>query len=124
MKKGFTLVELLATLVIIGLISLMSFSSLNNQIKQTNKSSYDKFISSVELAVESYITNSDDYPKLKVQNNPVCINLKEVVLKRYLGSKITNPKTNTSITESSVVVKLDENSTYTYEYQDSTLCVR
>ena len=123
MKRGFTLVELLATLVLLGAISMLAVTSLNNQIKRTNEATYESFASTVYLAVDTYITSDKSkYPDLNTQNQPVCINLKDVVLKNLLSSKLINPKTEILLTDSSVTVKLNDNNKYDYTYNDNQLC--
>lgn len=123
MNKGFTLIELIATIILIGVIALTASASLNKQIKNTNETSYEQFIDTLELATESYVTGrSSDFYELQSQNTPVCINLKEIVLAGYLSSKTNNPKTNNLAVDSSIVVTLNSNNQYTYTYSDNTLC--
>lgn len=123
MKRGFTLVELLATLVLVGIISGLSLASLNRQVKKTDNSSYNEFISTVKLSVDSYITSKKDYyPELSVVNNTACINLTDVVLAGYLTSKTKNPETDVTVVRSAVMVTLSSSGEFIYQYLDNQQC--
>lgn len=54
-KKGFTLVELLAVIVILGILLLIAVPSVNNIIKNSRKKA---FLSQVKLAVENVETTA------------------------------------------------------------------
>lgn len=54
-NKGFTLVELLATIVIIGLIMGIATTSVISTINNSKKRSEKVFIGKLETAIESYI---------------------------------------------------------------------
>ena len=57
MKKGFTLIELLAVIVILGVLLLIAVPSIQNVIKNTRKSAFEK---SVQMAVENVEKEEDD----------------------------------------------------------------
>ena len=53
MKKGFTMVELLAIIIIVGTIGIMSFASLTNTIKKNKVREQEVF--------ETNIINAHDF---------------------------------------------------------------
>ena len=55
MKKGFTLVELLAVVTIMGVILLISVPNITKQLKKTNSNRYSEFVEDLFLATESYL---------------------------------------------------------------------
>ena len=57
MKKGFTLVELLAAITIIAIIGLIAVPNIVNSIKNNNIDSYESVINDIKLAAETYVTN-------------------------------------------------------------------
>lgn len=65
-KDGFTLIELIAVLVILAVISLIVVPLVLNIVKKTkisaNKRSVDAYGKSVELAIANYIQKNRDYP--------------------------------------------------------------
>ncbi len=54
MKKGFTLVELLAVIVILGVLSLISIPMITNVIKDSRKGAFKASVQSVFRAYETY----------------------------------------------------------------------
>lgn len=121
MKRGFTLVELLATLILISAIGFMSLVGLNKQVKKTDEGAYTEYINTINLATKSYITsNEDNYPEY-ASTGTFCINLNDVVMAGYLSSKLKNPKNEAEVIKASNTVTLDSHGKYSYIYSD-TLC--
>ena len=61
MKKGFTLVELLASLVLIGMLSTILITVSVKKLNESKEHSRNIMISSIELAAENYaLNNSSD----------------------------------------------------------------
>lgn len=71
-KKGFTLVELIAVVVILGLISTITFASLSVQKNNVNKKEITSLRSSVISAFQIYRTNNN----VKDEENIAISNLK------------------------------------------------
>lgn len=64
MKKGFTLVELLGTIVILSLIVIVAFPSIISQIKKSNETIDSSTINIVKSSARQYLTdNKESYPK-------------------------------------------------------------
>jgi prepilin-type N-terminal cleavage/methylation domain-containing protein len=55
-NKGFTLVELLATIVIISILGVIAYTSVSSYIKTSQDKAEDKFLDEVSTEVESYIS--------------------------------------------------------------------
>ena len=53
-RKGFTLVELLATITILGIIVTIGGVSISGIIKNTKKKEYEQLVSSIKNAAEVY----------------------------------------------------------------------
>ena len=66
MKKGFTLVELLAVIVIIALISILAFPSILNQFTKSkgtvNETAKETYVNATELYLDN---NTDKYDIFK-----------------------------------------------------------
>ena len=65
-KKGFTLIELVAVLVIMAIIALIAtplvLTLVNNSKASANKRSVDAYGKAVELAAMTYLMDNGDYP--------------------------------------------------------------
>ena len=55
MKKGFTLVELLAIIVILGIIGLIGVSVYNNVQKEASNKLYEEQLNEIENRIRSYV---------------------------------------------------------------------
>ncbi len=74
MKKGFTLVELLAIIVIIGILSTIGIAVYNNVQKEAKHKLYDEQLETIKSAVRTYITENEG-KTLNVNGNNVKIDL-------------------------------------------------
>ena len=66
MKKGFTVMELLAVIVVVAVISLVTYAVVQNNIKTTKKSSFETSVKNlIDAAREYVITNYEnhDFPE-------------------------------------------------------------
>ena len=80
MKKGFTLVELLAVIIVLGVISMITVSVVTNNISQTKEKTFEVNVMSLLEAAKEYVTKemeNNDFPiegieaqKLNLKNNP------------------------------------------------------
>src|SRR5574344_2524924 len=88
-KKGFTLVEMLAVIVVILLVALVAFPALNNTIKSNQTDSYNSKVNDIILAAETYASN--------VGGELVQVSVSTLQKYGYIGSKLTNPIDNTTM---------------------------
>lgn len=113
MKKGFTLVEILTVIIILGVIGLIVFPSVNS-IKKINKEKlYNKQLEEIKLASEKWAYNNID---LLPNNEGESITITLLNLKRggYLPLDIRDPRTGELLSNGlSVVITYKSNN---YEY--------
>lgn len=64
LKKGFSLVELLAVIVILGLIALITVPIVLNQIKSTKEDLYNTQIELIQKGAISYVTDVIAHPNV------------------------------------------------------------
>ena len=123
-KKGFTLVELLAVIIIISIIALIVFPVVTKQIKGSKDDLYKVQVENIIKAAKDYIL---DNPELldEYHINPTLVSIEDL-------QTATNSKGITYLEEGSikspldgnamngtVVVAYDEDSQqYTYDYQE------
>ncbi len=102
MKKGFTLVELLAVIVILSLLMLIVFPRIINSIKNSLPKSDKLNEELVYSAANIYIQNNENYYKKK--NNAVyCISLDDLVKEDLLKSPMTLSDSEEDITRTKSV---------------------
>ena len=120
-NKGFTLVELIATIAILGFVSLMAFPSINNVISSNKSSSCKYYERSMIAAAKSFI-QKEKYDIIDAYNgtfpSSFDIDLTQLIIYGYLD-EYKDSKTNIN-TGAKVVVKYDQSSN-TYIYNISNL---
>lgn len=61
-RKGFTLIEVLATIVIISILGVVAYGGVTNYIKTSKEKAEDKFLDEIKSEIDSYISlNSADF---------------------------------------------------------------
>lgn len=135
MKKGFTLVELIAVLVILALISLIAIPTVSSSLKKYKASLYDDSIKNIEQAAKNWgadnigklpnTVNSETvmtYPDIDTEQefSTLQIRIKDLQETGYIGSELTNPKSNTNFCNCAVVTIKRTSTGYTYEILDNS----
>lgn len=131
MNKGFTLVELLAVLTILSVITLVAVPNVITMNKKTRQNDIEQFKRTVENAAEVYVETHLDLEwvqELKNNNVSHCIDIKDLIVdmdkskgSSLLNPNLKNPENNTavsSLTVSILVKKVDNE--LVYEYQDGS----
>ena len=63
LKKGFTLVELISVIIVLGIISLIVFPVVRNQIELVKTESYNRSVDSIVDAARRYVSTGQlGYP--------------------------------------------------------------
>ena len=110
-KNGFTLVELIGVLVILGLIATFSVPALTKTMKDSSEKQYNEYLKNITLAAENYFHSETD----RTLNDKYFIKIKTLYDSGYL-KKEKNPKTNEDTNENStVMISKNEDGTEKYE---------
>lgn len=133
MKKGFTLVELIAVLVILGLISLIAIPTVNNSLKKYRNSLYEDAVKNIEQAAKNWgadnigklpnAVNNEiimTYPDIDVEQefSTLQIRVKDLANTGYINSEIKNPKKNANFCTCAIVTITKTDTGYTYKILD------
>lgn len=115
MKKAFTLVEMLTTIILIGIIAIITYPIISNTISGAKIKAYNEQIKLYELAAEKWaINNYDSLSKTESTNVSVEDLMESGYLKR--GDNVINPATNQAM-DGCVFVKYNASyNQYEYEY--------
>ena len=92
MKQGFTLVELLAVIVLVALISIIAFPSILNQFTKSKGSMNDTAKETYINATELYLDNNVNLQQYAVDTN-ICVSFKVLVDNGNLKEPIKNLET-------------------------------
>lgn len=120
-KKGFTLAEVLGVVVILGLLVIVSFPPILNQLKKSQSRLSGATIKLLGSAAELYVDeHPSSYPIKK--NNVYCFSLKKLVDTGYLKSPILDASSGEQINEEGNYIKFTINDINDYRYDLVTEC--
>lgn len=116
MRKGFTLVELLAVIVILGLLSVLLIPNIQEMLKDSKKDLYAIQEQNIIDEAKNWVA---DHPYDLPENNgdELVISLGELKLATHIDLKFTNPKTGLMFDDASKIIIKRENNTYKYSVQ-------
>ena len=111
MNKGFTLVELLAVVIVLVMIIGIGIFSVNKILSSSKENLSDTQKRNLEKAAETYNVSEG------INEDTECINVSELLSKEYIeGDSIIDPESNEELTGS---VKIEyKNNKYVYTYQN------
>lgn len=121
--KGFTLVELLAVIVILSLLLLLAVTTVSSQFKNSKDELYDTQLNNIKLAAEMW--GSDNKVKLNSISDCVTLTLGYLKDEGYVDANIKNTYTGKLFKDDEVFVNITkETNRYKYEVFDdsSKLC--
>lgn len=112
-NKGFTLVEMLAAIVIIAILGAIVVINFSNIFSSTQEKVFKTYEDSMKDASVMYIVDTGNLP---TSSNPICIKLSDLVKNNpsthevaYLD-KFNNPNSSdTCVTNSFIFVEVDPN---------------
>lgn len=120
MKKGFTLIEILAVVTIIGLIFVIALpkiiNSLNSKKSDIDNTTNNLIISAAKMYVNDHNTKFD-----KIEGSVYCLPLTTLAKEEYLDSKVKNVTDDKDITNIKSV-KISYDNTFHYEIVNKKDC--
>ena len=137
-QKGFTLIELVAVIVVLGVLLIIAIPTISNYIKEARDVSYDSHEKALVEAARSYtidcINKNEKDCTVPHDNETINVYVDRLIEEEYIG-KLQDPKNQSaycSPDKSFVKVTKDETSNYVYEsclfcsgYKtDNPICVR
>ncbi|MDD4547716.1 MAG: prepilin-type N-terminal cleavage/methylation domain-containing protein [Bacilli bacterium] len=121
-KNGFTLVEILGVIILIGILFLLAFPPIMNQIKESSKDIDKATENLIYTATSGYLDKKvNDYPIVK--GSVFCIPLQELVNSGDLDSNITSANSLKKVSLSKIVkVEIENAANIDYSIVDEVNC--
>lgn len=103
-EHGFTLVELLAVIVILGLIALVSVPAITGMIKSGKEDLAESQMETLELAAKNWASDAKNIGHLPKDGESYCVSLAILQSEGYVDLDLKNPKTGKAYTKGSVKI--------------------
>ncbi len=118
MKKGFTLVEVLAVITILGVLAVIVVPAVDRGIKNAKDDAYNKQKVSLLNSLEAW--TKDNYDRF-YSNDEIVITLAELKQANIVDSDIRNPKTESCLSNAMRFVIKKTKNTYSYKISGDKL---
>lgn len=114
MKKGFTVIELLATIIVLGIISTIGVVVFDNIVHNMRIKAFETQKESIILSAQKWISDkrgTENYPN----TFPYQLTLEELLKEEYIEKNICNQEERLTIDYRNSYVEINEKNK-TYEY--------
>ena len=92
MNKGFTLIELICVITILGLIALIAVPTINTMIQKSKSDAYEEQIDTITKAARTYMTKNSDKLPLQESGDSYCVTIVDMQKAGILDAEaIENP---------------------------------
>ena len=122
-KKGFTLVELLAVIILLGLLTFVVVPSVIGFIKEAKEKSYQQQLSNLKESAIRYVSDHTDIIDKIEKDGKYRISVNDLITNGYVrktkDGKIYNPVNKEEINGCFVVENSEQYNQLTYTYMES-----
>ncbi len=115
-KRGFTILELIIVIVLIGMIALIAFPIIDRYIKNARDNIYETQVNNIILAAKEW--GSDNRFMLPKDDEVFELTLRELIEADYISGNIINPSTAESFSENCVIFITRNGQSYSYEFSE------
>ncbi len=115
--RGFTLIEIVAVMVVLVGIFLVTFPTLTNMAKSDEEDKYNNVVNDLCIAGKTYMySNMDEFPNLSIVNTEIVLTVQELIDYGSVDKNVVNPKTDKSVKEGSLKYTVLEDFSLDCEY--------
>lgn len=115
-KKGFTLIEVLGVIILLGVLSMITVPVVRDLIKSSRDELYEEQIEQIENGLKNWA--HDNIFLLPEDNSVVTLSLGQLAQSGHVNYKIENPKNNKCFSTESELTITKYNNNYVYEVKD------
>ncbi|MBR1376377.1 MAG: prepilin-type N-terminal cleavage/methylation domain-containing protein [Bacilli bacterium] len=112
-KRGFTLVELIAIMVILGILTLITVPIILNSIKRARQNTYNTNISMIKTALQGW--KNDHTSLVPKRGEKIYLTIAELKRENYLEQEMINPLTTKPFPNDMLLTITNNNGSYEYD---------
>ena len=112
MKKGFTLIELMGTIALLGILSVIVVVGIDKVINDSKEELYNSQLELIKLHAENYLSDNQE---LKPESGSIYITLDTLITEGYIAGDVENPKTGENFDRNLSVKVTKSKNTFIYE---------
>lgn len=117
MKAGFTLLELLVVILILGFLVMMSVPLVNRVINDVRAEMYESVVEDIKSAAKTW--SSDNTSLLPDEGDSITITLGDLKAGGYIKMKVIDPRTEFYLPNSLEIIISKELNEYIYEINEN-----
>ena len=117
MKRGFTLIELIVVIIILGLMALVAFPAITKVLNDSKNDTYDAQVKTIVKAAKAW---GVEHPTLLNETECIKVKVATLVSNGYITNGIPkNPKDNTGMNGAVKITPSGNKYNYTYESDEN-----
>lgn len=117
MKKGFTLVELVAVIIILGVLGLIAVVTISNTIKTNEENAYNLQINYIKEGAKNW-AGKHVFELPDKEGEYLILTLLQLKQEGCVDDEIKNPKTNALFDDNLEIKIIKQNGDYVYEVME------
>ena len=111
MKKGFTLVEMLGIIIILSILSLITYNGIVTMNQKASQREFEDYKKTLYMATETYLKVND----IDATTEQI-IDINTLLSGNYIDKVVENPSTKQQEYNAKIKVKKDGTGALVYEY--------
>lgn len=119
-KNGFTLAELLGVLVLLGILGLIVFTSVDRVLKEGKEDLYQIQITNIKDALKEWTADPSNWKNLPKEGDSITLTLGQLKQMGKMDLDIKDPKTDSLFPEDMQLRVTNHKNKFTYEVLTST----
>jgi prepilin-type N-terminal cleavage/methylation domain-containing protein len=97
-RKAFTLVELIAVIVVLGVLLSITTLAVTTYLNQTKETSFNSLVEAIESSTEMYVLDhSSQFPQLDIVGSNFDIEVNDLVTNNYISDNVIDQRSGEAI---------------------------
>ena len=117
-KNGFTLLELMAVIVVLALLTLIIYPPIESALIKSRNQSYETQISEIEEGAKNWA--ADHITELPDEDNSIKVTIKTLEDGGYIAEDLIDPRYNKPLDKNKAVIITNVGNQYQYKFEDRT----